>query len=195
MEVMPSEQPANGQDPDRYLGEAPAVGGGSEQLLEELRQRGIHPMEVEITNLEKLDLKQLRQLVALKENSKQLTKLENRRQRLKKELEETETEIRHFLGQYPEVREFLAASGAVSGRRLTASGRRPRGWVQDQVQMVLEAATGALTPAEIRDRVAERHPEEATKNLYLAIFQHLRRRDQFEQVENGGWQLTDKDSS
>ena len=148
-------------------------------------------MEVELNNLEKLDLKQLRQLVALKENSKQLTKLENRRQRLMKELEDTEREIRHFLGQYPEVREFLAANGSSTGRRLTASGRRPRGWVQDQVQWVLESAEGPLTPAEIRDRVAERHPEEATKNLYLAIFQHLRRHDQFEQDENGGWRLTD----
>ena len=113
-------------------------------------------MEVEITNLEKLDLKQLRQLVALKENSKQLNRLETRRLRLKKELEDIEQEIRLFLSQYPEVREFLAASGAVSGRRLTAWGRRPRGWVQKQVQDVLEATNASLTPAEIRDRIAEK---------------------------------------
>ena len=150
---------------------------------------GCLSMEVEIHNLEKLDLKQLRQLVALKENSKELTKLENRRQRLKQELEETEKEIRVFLGQYPEVREFLAASGAISGRRLTASGRRPRGWIQEQVRLVLEGTDRPLTPAEIRDRVAEQHPEEATKNLYLAIFQHLRRHDEFEQDESGAWRL------
>ena len=146
-------------------------------------------MEVEIHNLEKLDLKQLRQLVALKENSRQLTKLENRRTRLKKELEETEREIRIFLGQYPEVREFLAASGAAGTRRLTPSGRRPRGWIQGQVKTVLEGAERPLTPAEIRDRVAERHPEEATKNLYLAIFQHLRRHDEFQQDDEGAWRL------
>jgi hypothetical protein len=146
-------------------------------------------MEVEISSLEQLDLKQLRQLVSLKENSRQLTKLENRRQRLKKELEETEQEIRQFLGQYPEVREFLAASGAIGGRRTTPSGRRPRGWIQEQVQWVLESAERPMTPAEIRDQVAERHPEEATKNLYLAIFQHLRRHDEFKQNEEGGWSL------
>ena len=127
--------------------------GGSD-LQKRFEERGRLPMEVEITNLEKLDLKQLRQLVALKENSKQLNRLETRRLRLKKELEDTEQEIRHFLSQYPEVREFLAASGAVSGRRLTASGRRPRGWVQKQVQEVLEGADTPLTPAEIRDRIA-----------------------------------------
>ena len=148
-------------------------------------------MEVEIHNLEQLDLKQLRQLVALKENSRQLTKLENRRQRLKKELEETEREIRVFLGQYPEVREFLAAKGALGGRRTTPSGRRPRGWIQEQVDQVLGEADGPLTPAEIRDRVAERHPEEATKNLYLAIFQHLRRHEQYRQDDAGAWTLAE----
>ena len=152
-------------------------------------------MEVEITNLEKLDLKQLRQLVALKENSKQLNRLETRRLRLKKELEDIEQEIRDFLSQYPEVREFLAACGAVSGRRLTEWGRRPRGWVQKQVQDVLEATNASLTPAEIRDRIAEKHPEEATKNLYLAIFQHLRRHDEFVQEESGAWRIVSSEES
>jgi hypothetical protein len=144
-------------------------------------------MEFGLENLEKLDLKQLRQLVALKENSKELTRLEGRRQRLKRELETTEHEIREFLGKYPEVREILAASGSISGRRLTPSGRRPRGWIQDQVLEVLRRSRQPLTPAEIRDHIAEQHPEEATKNLYLAIFQHLRRHDEFEKDDEGRW--------
>ena len=57
--------------------------------------------------------------------------------------------------------------------------------------MVLESAEAPMTPAEIRDRVAERHPEEATKNLYLAIFQHLRRHDEFKQDDSGAWRLVD----
>jgi hypothetical protein len=143
---------------------------------------------VEIHSLEHLDLKQLRQLVALKENSRLLTKLEKRRLRLKRELERTEQEIRAFLGQYPEVREFLAASGT-AGRRRAPSGRRPRGWVQDRVHEVLSSSRRAMTPAEIRDQIAERHPEEATKNLYLAIFQHLRRHEEFAQDDKGAWRL------
>ena len=185
MEVMQPD-PTAGSNHDQ----APDGLRGLESELPQGLQERIGSMEVEISNLEKLDLKQLRQLVALKENSKQLTRLETRRQRLKKELDEIEDEIRAFLGNYPEVREYLASSGAVGGRRLTPSGRRPRGWVQEQVQWVLEAADRPLTPAEIRDRVAERHPEEATKNLYLAIFQHLRRHDEFEQVDDGGWRLS-----
>ncbi len=128
-------------------------------------------MEFGLENLEKLDLKQLRQLVALKENSKELTRLEGRRQRLKRELETTEHEIREFLGKYPEVREILAASGSISGRRLTPSGRRPRGWIQDQVLEVLRRSrqplprmllSGAaqrqipVPPAFCRPRVARR---------------------------------------
>lgn len=147
------------------------------------RASGGAPLE----NLESLDLSKLPKLLELSENSHELAELEERRQRLRAELSETEKEIRAFLGRFPEVRGMLAARGAFGGRRLTPSGRRPRGWIRSQVETVLRETDRPLTPAEIRDRVAERHPEEATKNLYLAIFQHLRRHDEFEQGEDGAW--------
>lgn len=145
-------------------------------------------MEHDLQNLEKLDLKALRQLVTLKENSRELGKLESKRQKLRDELTDIEARIRTFLAQFPEIRSYLASTGG-NVRRLTPSGRRPRGWVQDQVKQVLTETDRPLTPAEIRDQIAEKHPEEATKNLYLAVFQHLRRHDEFEQDEKGGWKI------
>jgi hypothetical protein len=52
-----------------------------------------------------------------------------------------------------------------------------------------------MTPAEVRDEIARKHPEEATKNLYLAIFQHLRRHDEFTQDDSGHWRMTVMESA
>ena len=145
-------------------------------------------MEQEMDNLGRLDVEALKQLVALKENSGKLNRLESKRQRLKAELDRVEDQIREFLSQFPEVRGYLAAAGG-SLRRLTPSGRRPRGWIRSQVEAILSEATGPLTPAEVRDEIATKHPEEATKNLYLAVFQHLRRHDEFEQDGAGRWHM------
>ena len=149
-------------------------------------------MEQEMDNLGRLDVEALRQLVSLKENSGKLNRLESKRQRLKDELDRVEDQIREFLGQFPEVRGYLTtASGSL--RRLTPSGRRPRGWIRSQVEEVLSVASEPMTPAEVRDEIARKHPEEATKNLYLAIFQHLRRHDEFTQDDSGRWQMTVKE--
>ena len=81
-------------------------------------------MEVEISNLEKLDLKQLRQLVALKENSKQLTRLETRRQRLKKELDEIEADEVGVVDAEGEGDAVLVRVGMRIGLGRAASGER-----------------------------------------------------------------------
>jgi hypothetical protein len=60
---------------------------------------------------------------------------------------------------------------------------------------VLSEAIEPMTPAEVRDEIARKHPEEATKNLYLAIFQHLRRHDEFSQDDSGRWLMTQKESA
>ncbi len=151
-------------------------------------------MEQEMGNLGRLDVEALRQLVTLKENSGKLNRLESKRVRLREELDRVEDQIRDFLGQYPEVRGYLATAGG-SMRRLTPSGRRPRGWIRSQVEEVLREASDPMTPAEVRDEIARKHPEEATKNLYLAIFQHLRRHDEFVQDGNGHWIMSQKDTA
>ncbi|HIA27455.1 MAG TPA: hypothetical protein EYN79_04935 [Planctomycetes bacterium] len=151
-------------------------------------------MDHDLQNLEKLDLKALRQLVTLKENSRELGKLESKRQKLRDELTDIEARIRTFLGQFPEIRRYLASTGG-NVRRLTPSGRRPRGWVQGQVEDVLVESDRPLTPAEVRDEIARKHPEEATKNLYLAVFQHLRRHDEFEQDEQGRWRILERETT
>jgi hypothetical protein len=151
-------------------------------------------MEQEMDNLGRLDVEALRQLVSLKENSGKLNRLESKRQRLKDELGRVEDQIREFLGQFPEVRGYLTTAGG-SLRRLTPSGRRPRGWIRSQVEEVLSEASEPMTPAEVRDEIARRHPEEATKNLYLAIFQHLRRHDEFTQDDSGHWRMTVMESA
>jgi hypothetical protein len=143
-------------------------------------------MKSEIRDLDRLDLDRLRAVVGLDESRRLLAKLEVKRQRLKTQLEDTEQEIREYLGRRPEVLELLASS---HGRRAASPARRQRGWVQDQVKRVLAGAERALTPAEIRDRIAKRHPAEATKSLYLAIFQHLRRHAEFDQDGDGRWRL------
>ncbi len=145
-------------------------------------------MEIEMDSLGRLDVEALKQLVALKENSGKLNRLETKRQRLKDELDRVEDQIREFLSQYPEVQGYLASTSG-SMRRLTPSGRRPRGWIRSQVEEILGAADVPLTPAEVRDEIARRHPEEATKNLYLAVFQHLRRHEEFAQDATGRWSM------
>ena len=145
-------------------------------------------MEIEMNSLGRLDVEALKQLVALKENSGKLNRLETKRQRLKDELDRVEDQIREFLSEYPEVQGYLASTSG-SMRRLTPSGRRPRGWIRSQVEDILGASESPLTPAEVRDEIARRHPEEATKNLYLAVFQHLRRHDEFEQDMSGRWKM------
>ena len=81
-------------------------------------------MEIEMDSLGRLDVEALKQLVALKENSGKLNRLETKRQRLRDELDRVEDQIREFLGQYPEVQGYLASTSG-SMRRLTPSGRRP----------------------------------------------------------------------
>jgi hypothetical protein len=148
----------------------------------------IMSMEKEMDSLGKLDVEALKQLVALKENSGKLNRLETKRQRLRDELDKVEDHIREFLSQYPEVQGYLSsASGSM--RRLTPSGRRPRGWIRSQVEEIIGEAGMPMTPAEVRDEIARRHPEEATKNLYLAVFQHLRRHEEFDQDEKGRWKM------
>ena len=143
-------------------------------------------MKSEIRDLDRLDLARLREMVGLGDSRRLLAKLGVRRERLKRQLEETEEEIRELLGRRPEVLEFISAS---TGRGASPPARRPRGWVQEQVKRVLAGSERPLTPAEIRDRIAKRHPTEATKSLYLAIFQHLRRHDEFDQDDGGRWRL------
>jgi hypothetical protein len=140
----------------------------------------------EIRDLDRLDLARLHEVDGLGESRRVLAKLEVRRQRLKKQLEETERAIRDHLGRRPEVLELLAA---VPGRRASPPARRQRGWVQEQVKRVLASAERPLTPAEIRDRIVKRHPAEATKSLYLAVFQHIRRHSEFEQDDGGRWRM------
>lgn len=167
-----------------------------DSLVNRLVRKGVFEMgmEQEMDNLGRLDVEALKQLVALKENSGKLNRLESKRQRLKAELERVEEEIREFLAQFPEVRGYLATAGG-SLRRLTPSGRRPRGWIRSQVESILSEATSPLTPAEVRDEIAARHPEEATKNLYLAVFQHLRRHDEFEQDGAGRWKMRQNENA
>jgi len=140
----------------------------------------------EIRDLDRLDLARLREVAGLGDSRRLLEKLGVRRERLKRQLEATEREIRDLLGRRPEVLELIAG-GAKRGA--SSNHRRPRGWVQDQVKRVLASAERPLTPAEIRDRIAKRHPAEATKNLYLAVFQHLRRHEEFGQDDAGRWRV------
>lgn len=58
-------------------------------------------MEIEMNSLGRLDVEALKQLVALKENSGKLNRLETKRQRLKDELDRVEDQIREFLSEYP----------------------------------------------------------------------------------------------
>lgn len=142
-------------------------------------------MKSEIRDLDRIDLGRVREMVGLGDSRRVLAKLGHRRERLKRQLEETEEEIRQLLGRRPEVLEFIAAN---AGRGAAPPARRPRGWVQDQVKRILASSDRPLTPAEIRDRIVKRHPAEATKSLYLAVFQHLRRHDEFAQAD-GRWRL------
>ena len=55
--------------------------------------------------------------------------------------------------------------------------------------VVLKATRKPQTPAQIRNTIAENYPEQATKNLYISIFQMLKRNEEFKKTKDGGWSL------
>lgn len=139
-----------------------------------------------MSDIERLDLKTLKNLVALKEKNTDLLKLESKRERLRGQLEDTEDSIRSYLKTRPAARPLLdairaAAAGKAKGRRVN----RPRGWLREHVTAVLKATRKPQTPARIRDVIATRYPEQATKNLYISIFQLLKRNAEFKKTKEG----------
>ena len=105
-----------------------------------------------MSEIERLDLKTLKNLVALKEKNKDLLKLESRRERLRAKLDETDQEIREYLQRHPGAKALLdalraAAIGKAKGKRVN----RPRGWLRQHVTAILKASKQPITPARIRD--------------------------------------------
>ena len=146
-----------------------------------------------IRDIEGLDLKALKNLVTLKEKNKDLVLLESRKERLQIQLDQTEAEIREYLRKHPTARTLLDAiridggSGNISNRRV----QRPRSWLREQITATMKASKKPITPARIRDVIATKSPEQATKNLYISIFQLLRRNPTFRKTKDG-WILTKK---
>ena len=144
-----------------------------------------------ITDVERLDLKALKNLVALKERNQELLKLEAQRERLRGQLEDIDEQIRTYMNNRPSSRPLLnairaATAGSARGRRVN----RPRNWLREHVTAILKAARKPQTPAQIRDAIARSHPEQATKNLYISVFQLLKRNDEFKKTKDGGWSIT-----
>ena len=134
----------------------------------------------------RLDLKALKNLVALKEKNQELLKLESHRERLRGQIKDVEDEIRTYTQSRPNSRALLkairsVAAGSAEGRRV----RRPRYWLREKVTALLKAARKPQTPAQIRDAIAKSHPEQATKSLYISIFQLLKRNAEFKKIDNG----------
>ena len=141
--------------------------------------------------IERLDLKALKNLVVLKEKNQDLLKLEGQRERLRSQIDSVEDQIRSYLQSRPAARTLLntirtAASGPAKGRRVN----RPRNWLREHVTALLKASRSAKRPAEIRDAIAKKYPEQASKNLYISIFQLLKRGDEFKRNKDGGWSIT-----
>ena len=140
-------------------------------------------------DVERLDLETLKNLISLKERNRELLRLETRRDRIKQQLDETENKIRAYLKKKPAAKNLLstvraAASRSAQGIRIA----RPRGWLREQVTAVLRSARKPLTPADIRDRITDQHPDQVNKNLYISIFQLLKRNDDFKMTAKG-WTL------
>ena len=136
--------------------------------------------------LDDLDVDMLKKLVELKEQNAPLVELEKKRRRLARQLERVEAEIRRYVDENPASKRLLdAVEREVGNGAGQPAPRRPRGWVGKQIQVVFGETPGPLTPSEIRDRIAARHPEMAGKSLYLSIFQHLRRREEYRKTGEG----------
>lgn len=150
-----------------------------------------------IEDLNALDLKTLKGLVKLKED-KSLTKLEARRRQLTTELDKVEVEIEKYFRRNPGARRLAkllknGSNGTAKGKGVangrTKNGaqrkRRPRGWVGDQVGAIMKSARKPMTPAAVRDAIVNKHPNEDTENLYLAVFQQLNRGTQYKKNKDG----------
>ena len=139
-----------------------------------------------LKDIERLGLKALKNLVALKEKNQELLKLESLRERLRGQIKDIEDQIRTYTQSRPNSRTLLnairtAASGSAKGRRVS----RPRNWLREKVTALLKTARKPQTPAQVRDAIAKSHPEQATKNLYISIFQLLKRNAEFKKIDNG----------
>ncbi len=144
-----------------------------------------------IRDIEGLDLKALKKLVTLKEKNKDLVLLESRKERLLVQLHHTETEIQEYLHKHPNARTLLDAIRAEGGNHSNRRVQRPRSWLREQITATMKGSKRAMTPARIRDVIAAKSPEQATKNLYISIFQLLRRNPSFRKTRDG-WLLTKK---
>ena len=146
-----------------------------------------------IEDLNALDLKTLKGLVKLKED-KSLARLEARRRQLTAELDKVEGEIDKYFRRNPGARrlaKLLDEGGGptrVDGRRSGRRKRRPRGWVGEQVAIVMKGARKPMSPADVRSAIVDKHPQEDTPNLYLAVFQQLNRGSQYKKGKDG-WTL------
>ena len=139
--------------------------------------------------IERLDLRTLKNLITLKESNTELLKLERRRERLRVQLDEVEQEIRQYLHGQPRAKALLdslraAAIGQAKGQRVN----RPPTWSREHVTATLRRSKKPLTPAEIRDVIGMQHPDQATKNLYISVFQLLKRNAEFQKTKDG-WDL------
>ena len=149
-------------------------------------------MAIRMRDLELLDLKALKKLVMLKERNKELLRLEGRKERLRVQLAETENSIHVYLSDHPTARALLEAIRAAdAGKNRNSRVNRPRGWLREQVMATMKASRKPITPAQIRDVVATKSPEQATKNLYISIFQLLKRNSAFRRSKKG-WVLAKK---
>ena len=145
-----------------------------------------------IEDLNALDLKTLKGLVKLKED-KSLARLEARRRQLTAELDKVEGEIDKYFRRNPGARRLARLLDEGGGatrttRRGARRKRRPRGWVGEQVAGIMKGARKPMSPADVRSAIVDKHPQEDTPNLYLAVFQQLNRGAQYKKGKDG-WVL------
>ena len=136
--------------------------------------------------IERLDLKALKNLVVLKEKNQELLKLESQRERLRGQLEDIDEQIRAYVQNRPAARSLLnTIRAATIGASKSPRVNRPRNWLREHVTAILKAARKPQTPAQIRDAIGKSHPEQATKNLYISVFQLLKRNAEFKKTKDG----------
>ena len=130
-------------------------------------------MSQAIEILTALSLKELRRLVSLKENQKDVSDLMARRDQLLEEARLLQQRMDELIS-------------GTSGRSPT---KRQGPSVRALCEEILRKKSPGLTPAEVKDAILEKYPHRNNKTFYNQVFIALSRNDNFRKMANGTFRL------
>lgn len=123
----------------------------------------------------------LRQLLAIKETQPEIEKLMQKRD----DLLSAADQIQHQIDEL-----IISRCRGDSGRRLSY-GKRIGPTIKQMCEEIMLDGGGAMSAAEVKNRILEKWPEKNTPTLYNQVFIALGRSDLFKKIKKGKFMVRD----